>query len=148
MIKNLVRIQEMKLVLETQIFRYLILWTCRRFVDTKKDTLKAFNNFKNKQHKCMKNVFWYGTVCIFWNCIQQTIHWDETQILKKVPSDKINSTDVPSFFFFASSKIYHIFTFNLRLLYELNHRIRLCKTVCGIFYFRFHLIFIKVYIFV
>ena len=111
MIKNLVRIQEMKLVLETQIFRYLILWTCRRFVDTKKDTLKAFNNFKNKQHECMKNVFWYGTVCIFWNCIQQTIHWDETQILKKVPSDKINSTDVPSFFF----RKFQFITFSLSI---------------------------------
>ena len=147
MIKNLVRIQEMKLVLETQIFRYLILWTCRRFVDTKKDTLKAFNNFKNKQHKCMKNVFWYGTVCIFWNCIQQTIHWDETQILKK-SSFRQNKQYRCALFFFSQVPIYHIFTFNLRLLYELNHRVRLCKTVFGIFYFRFHLIFIKVYIFV
>ena len=106
MIKNLVRIQEMKLVLETQIVRYLILWTCRRFVVTMKDTLKAFINFKKKQHKCMKNVFWYEKVCTFLNCIEQTIHWDETQILKKVPSDKINSTDMPSFIF-ANSNLSH-----------------------------------------
>ena len=29
-----------------------------------------------------------------------------------------------------------------------SHKIRLRKTVCGIFHFRFHFVFIKVYIFV
>ena len=31
------------------------------------------------------NVFWYVKVCIFWRCIQYTIHWEKTKILKKVP---------------------------------------------------------------
>ena len=38
------------------------------------------------------NVFWYVKECIFWKCIQYTIHWDKPQMLKKVPQDKINVT--------------------------------------------------------
>ena len=41
------------------------------------------------------------------------------------------------------------FTFDLRFLYELKHKVRLSKTVCGIFHFQFRFVFIiKVYIFV
>ena len=47
-----------------------------------KDTLKAFDYFKNKQKRVWSNVFWYVKVCIFWKCIQYTIHWDKTQMLK------------------------------------------------------------------
>ena len=43
---------------------------------------------------------------------------------------------------------HHSLTFNLRFLHELKHKIRLSKTVCGIFHFRFRFVFIKVYIFV
>ena len=43
---------------------------------------------------------------------------------------------------------HHSFTFNLRFLYELKHKVRLSKTVCGLFHFRFRFIFMKVYIFV
>ena len=43
---------------------------------------------------------------------------------------------------------HHSFTFNLRFLYELKHNVRLSKTVCGIFHFRFRFVFIKVHIFV
>ena len=64
-----------------------------------KDTLKAFDDFKNKQKSIWSNVFWYVKVWIFWRCIQYTIHWDKTQMLKKIPSDKINGTKMPSFFF-------------------------------------------------
>ena len=42
----------------------------------------------------------------------------------------------------------HSFTFNLRFLYELKHKVRLSKSVQVIFHFRFHFVFIKVYIFV
>ena len=34
-----------------------------------KDTLKAFDDFKNKQRSVWSNVFWYVKVCIFWKCI-------------------------------------------------------------------------------
>ena len=64
-----------------------------------KDTLKAFNDFKNKQKNVWSYVFWYVKVCIFWKCVQYTIHWDKAQMLKKFPSDKINGTKMPSFFF-------------------------------------------------
>ena len=42
-----------------------------------KDTLKAFNGFKNKQKSVWNNVFWYVKVCILLKCIQYTIHWDK-----------------------------------------------------------------------
>ena len=54
-------------------FRYLLV----------KDTLKAVGDFKNKQKSVWSKVFWYIKACIFWKCIQYTIHWDKTQKLKK-----------------------------------------------------------------
>ena len=62
-------------------------------------------------------------------------------MFKKFPSDKINGTKNA----LSRAPTHHSSTFNLRLLYEL---VRLSKTVCGIFHFRFCFIFIKVYIFV
>ena len=117
------------------------------FFYSHKDTLKAFNDFKNKQKSVWSNVFWYVKVCIFWKCIQYTIHWDKTQMLKKFPSDKINGTK-NALFFLSRAPTHHSFTFNLRFLYELKHKVRLSKTVCEIFHFRFRFVFIKVYIFV
>ena len=64
-----------------------------------KDTLKAFNDFKNKQKSVWSNVFWYVKVCIFWKCIPYTIHWDKTQMLKKLPLDKKTVRKMPSFSF-------------------------------------------------
>ena len=49
-------------------------------INSLKDTLKAFDDFKNKQ----KSV-WSMYVCIvyiFRKCIQCTIHWGKTQMLK------------------------------------------------------------------
>ena len=99
-----------------------------------KDTLKAFSDFKNKQKSISSNVFWYVKTCIFWKCIQYTIHWDKTQMLKKIPSDKINGTK-NALFFLSRAPTHHSFTFNLRFLYELKHKVRLYKTVRGIFIF-------------
>ena len=64
-----------------------------------KDTMKAFNDFKNKQKSVWSNVIWYVKVCIFWKCIQYTLHWDKTLILEKFPLEKINGTKMPSVFF-------------------------------------------------
>ena len=47
---------------------------------------------------------------------------------------------MPSFFF-REVPTHHSFTFNLWFLYE--HEVFLFKTVCGIFYFWFRLIFIN-----
>ena len=117
------------------------------FIFFLKDTLKAFDDFKNKQKNVWSNVFWYVKVCIFWNCGQYSIHSDKTQVLKKFHWDKINGTE-NAFFFLSLAPTHHSFTFNLRFLYELKHKVRLFKTVCGIFHFRFRFVFIKVYIFV
>ena len=58
-------------------------------------------------------------------------------MLKKFPSDKITGTK-NAFFFLSRAPTHHSFTFNLRFLYELKHKVRLSKTVCGTFHFRFH----------
>ena len=70
-----------------------------------KDTLKTFDDFKNKRK-------------IVWKCIQYTMHCDKIQILKKSPSDEINCTKMP--FSFSRATTHHSFTFNLRFLYELK----------------------------
>ena len=49
-------------------------------------------------------------------------------------------------FFLSQAPTYHSFTFNLRFLCDLKHKVRLSKTVCGVFQFRFGSVFIKVYI--
>ena len=68
-------------------------------------------------------------------------------MLKKISSDKINGTkNAPLFLLRAPT--HYSFTFNLRFLYELKHKVRLSKSVGRIFHFRFRFVFIKVYIFV
>ena len=56
-------------------------------------------------------------------------------MLKKFPSDKVNGTK-NALFFLSRAPTHHSFTFNLRFFYELKHKVRLSKTVCGIFHFR------------
>ena len=63
-------------------------------------------------------------------------------MLKKIPSDKINGTK-NALFFLSRAPTHHSFTFNLQFLYELKHKVRLSKTVCGIFHLRFRSVFIK-----
>ena len=53
---------------------------------------------------------------------------------------------MPPFFFRELQVI--SFSVNLQFLYELKHKARLSKTMCGIFHFRFCFVFIKVYVFV
>ena len=71
----------------------------------------------------------------------------KAQALIKIHSDKTNGTK-NALFFLSRAPTHHSFTFNLRFLYELKHKVRLSKIVCGIFHFRFRFVFIKVYIFV
>ena len=89
--------------------------------------------------------FWYVKVCILWKCVQYTIHWVKTQMLEKVSSDKIDKNVVV---FLSRVPTHHSLTFNLQFLYELRHRNRLSKTLCGIFHFRLLFVVIKVYNFV
>ena len=53
-------------------------------------------------------------------------------MLKTFSSDKINGTK-NALFFLSRAPAHHSFTFNLRFLNELKHKVRLSKTVCGIF---------------
>ena len=68
-----------------------------------KDTLKAFDDFKNNQKSVWSNAFWYVKVCIFWKCIQCTIHWDKTSMLKKIPFWQNKKGSRMFFFSFPSS---------------------------------------------
>ena len=68
-------------------------------------------------------------------------------MLKKIPSDKINVTK-NALFFLSRAPTHDSFTFNSKFLYDLKHIVHISKTMCGIFHFLFHLIFIKLYIFV
>ena len=56
-------------------------------------------------------VFWYVKVYVFWKFIQYTIHWDKTQIFKKILLDKINVTKI-ALIFLLQAPTYHSFTFN------------------------------------
>ena len=73
-----------------------------------KDTSKAAHDFKNKLKSVWSNVFWYLKLYIFWKCIQYTINWDKTQMLKKLPSDKINSTKNALFFLLRAPTHYNL----------------------------------------
>ena len=68
-------------------------------------------------------------------------------MLKRFPSDKISATN-NNLFSLSQAPTHQSFIFNLPFLYELKRKVRLSKTVCGIFHFRFRFIFIKFYIFV
>ena len=68
-------------------------------------------------------------------------------MFNKFPSDKINDTKKP-LFFLSQAPTHHSFTFNWQFLYLLKYKVRFSETVCGIFHFRFHFVFIKIYFFV
>ena len=71
-------------------------------------------------------------------------------MLKKFPMDKINVTK-NVLFFLSETPCHHSFifdTFDSQFLYPRKHKDYLPETVCGIFHFRFRLVFIKLIIFV
>ena len=68
-------------------------------------------------------------------------------MLNKLPSYKISGTK-NALFFLSRAPTHYSLTFILRFLYQLKHKGRLSKTVCGTFHFRICLGFIIVYIFV
>ena len=68
-----------------------------KYVFCIKDTLKAFDDFKNKQKSLWINNFWYVKVYIIWkNMLKKNM-------LKKYPSEKINVTKDVLFFSLAST---------------------------------------------
>ena len=107
-----------------------------------KDPLKALYDFKNKQKIAWSNVFWCVRVRVFWKCIQYSIHWDKTQMLKKIPFDKINGTK-NALFFLLRAPTNQSFTFNLRFLYELKHKFVSLKLCVGFSIFDFFSFLLK-----
>ena len=84
-----------------------------------------------KTSKKVYGVMFFGMLkYVYPESLFNTIYIDKTQVLKRFPSDKINGTKYPLFFLAT----HHSFTFNLRFLYELKHKIRVSKTVRGIFH--------------
>ena len=65
----------------------------------------------------------------------------------KHTTDKINGTK-NALFLLSGAPIQRSFNSNLKFLSELKRKVRLSKTVCRIFHFRFRFVFVKVYLFV
>ena len=68
------------------------------------------------------------------------------KMMLKMFKKKLKTNNALSFL--SGAPTHHSFTFNLRIIYELKHKVRLSKTVCEIFHFRFRFVFIKFYNFV
>ena len=56
-------------------------------------------HLKTSNKSLWSNVLWYVKMSILWKCIQCTVHWHKTQILKKFFLEKISGTKMPSIFF-------------------------------------------------
>ena len=65
------------------------------------------------------------------------------QIFKKFPSDKMNGIKNA---LFSRAPTHHSFTFNLRFLYELKHKVRVLKLCVGFFIFDSVSVFLKLQI--
>ena len=65
---------------------YLILHSLIEAVDYLRIHWRLLTILKTSNKSVWNNVFWYVKVCIFWKCIQYTIHWDKTQIFNKISS--------------------------------------------------------------
>ena len=87
------------------------LWTIVKYVISVTPTLRihwrlsTILKINKKVYKVINkdigilNNFWSVKVNIFWKFIQYAIHWDKTQMLVKVSSDKMNGTKMPQFFY-------------------------------------------------
>ena len=56
-----------------------------------------------------------------------------TEIIKKIPLDKIKVTK-NALFFLSRALTNHSFTFNLQFLYKLKHKVYLSKIAYGVFH--------------
>ena len=101
-----------------------------------KDTLKAFHNFKDKQKVYEVKSMHILKVYLYFT------HWEKTDMVKKFPLDKINSTK-NALFFLSRAANSHSFAFDLRFLYELKDKGLVSKLLCGIFPFRFRFVFLN-----
>ena len=105
-----------------------------------KDTLKPFEDFKYKQKSVWCNAFCYVKKYVYSESLLNTLYVEiKNKCWKNSFGQNKQYKKCP--LFLSRAPTHHGFTFNLRFLYELKHKIRLYKTVCGIFHFRFRLVF-------
>ena len=122
------------------------LWICSHLL---KESLRIHwrlsRILKTNNKSVWSNVFWY--VCS--ECVFNTLYIEiKHKSWRKFPSNEINGTK-NDLFFLSRAPTHQSFIFNLQFLYKLKHKVRLSKTVCGIFHFRFRFVFyFKVYLFV
>ena len=135
------------LIILISVRRFLYLTKNAINISVLKKSQKAFHDFRSKQKCVWSNDFWCEKVCIFWKYIQYVIHWGKRQMWKKNYLNKVNGIK-NALFFLSRVQTHDSFIFNLRFSYELKHKVRLSKTVGGIFHFRLHFVFLKVDIFV
>ena len=62
-------------------------------------------------------------------------------------SSRQNKRYKNALFFLSRATTHHSLSFNLRFLYELKHKVRVTKSMGGVFHFRFLFVFIKVDVF-
>ena len=100
--------------------------------------LNALYHTTDKCDVIYLHIFYHASAASFLKIARvfDTIFWGQNKWYKNVLS------------FLWRGPTHHSFTFNLRFLYELKHKVCFSKTEYVAFHFRFHFIFIKVYIFV
>ena len=98
---------------------------------------------KTRNKRIWSNVFSYVKVCIFWKCIQYTIHLDKTQVLKKFHSDKTNGTKNVLFLLQLITILLLIWNSYMRWSTKF-----VSLKLCGVCHFQFCFTFIKVHIFI
>ena len=118
--------------------------------------LKAFSDFKNKQN-VYKVMFLDIYKYVYYESVFNTLYIEidfefslkrlKRLKLKRFLWTKINGMK-NALFSLSRAPTHHSFSFNLRFLYELKHKVGLSKSLWGILHFLFRLVFIKAYIFV
>ena len=112
-----------------------------------KNTLKAFNDFKNKQKKvCFftcRSMHIMKVHSIYYT-LRRNLNVKKISFLQNKRYKKKKKTLI----FLSRAPTHHSFTFNLRSLYELKHKVRFSKTASGIFHFWCRFVFMKIYIFI
>ena len=110
-----------------------------------KDTLKAFDEFKNKK-KSLWSIFFVMERYVYSGSVFDTLYIQRKHNVKKNSSGKINGTK-GTFFSFSRAPTHYSFTFDSRFSYELKQKACISKTVRGNSLFRFCFVFIEVYFF-
>ena len=103
-----------------------------------KDTLNRLLTISKTSNKSVRrNVFWYAKVCIFWRCIQYTIHGDKTQIFKKNSFGQNQRNKKCPLFFFHELQLITTLLLIRDFYMSWNARFLYLKLCGGFFIFNF-----------